>query len=204
MKWRLNKIQYPVYNLGPGKRIGIWVQGCDLGCKGCVNQTLWQKEGVRSVEVIDLFNWLSSLDTKFDGITLSGGEPFQQYEPLITFLHLLKKKTTLDVYCFTGYYLRELEVLFPDKLFYRYMDFLVDGRYVSELHQEKNVKGSANQTLYRLDDGVAIAQEELPSRKWSVQVSRDNQIYMSGIPRKNDLNQLCSDLARVGIRKEFR
>lgn len=41
MNWRLNKIQYPVYNLGPGRRVGIWVQGCDLGCEGCVNQTLW-------------------------------------------------------------------------------------------------------------------------------------------------------------------
>jgi anaerobic ribonucleoside-triphosphate reductase activating protein len=204
MKWHLNKIQYPIYNLGPGKRLGIWVQGCDLGCKGCVNQTLWQREGGRSVEVIDVFNWILSLETKFDGITLSGGEPFEQYEPLIAFLHLLKKKTTLDAYCFTGYYLRELEVLYPDRLFYQYIDFLVDGRYVSDLHQDKNVKGSANQTLYKFDAGVAIAQEEIPSRKWSVQVSRDNQIYMSGIPRKNDLNQLCSDLARVGIRKEFR
>jgi anaerobic ribonucleoside-triphosphate reductase activating protein len=204
MKWRLNKIQYPIYNLGPGRRVGFWVQGCDLGCKGCVNQTLWSNNGGRSMEVVDVFNWLLTLDVKLNGITLSGGEPFQQYESMIAFLHLVKEKTNLDVYCFTGYYLRELEVLFPDKLFYRYMDFLVDGRYVAERHEDMNVKGSANQTLYQIESGVAVALEALPSQRWSVQVSRDNQIYMSGIPRKNDLNDLCSELARVGIKKEFK
>ncbi len=204
MKWRLNKIQYPIYNLGPGKRVGIWVQGCNLGCKGCVNQMLWTKSGGREIEIVDVFNWLLSLDDKFDGVTISGGEPFQQYEPLITFLHLVKKKTDLDVYCFTGYYLNELEVLFPDRLFYRYLDFLVDGRYVSALHEDQNVKGSANQTLYRFVDGVAIKETGVPSRKWSVHVDRDNEIYMAGVPKRDDLKQICAELASVGINRDFR
>ena len=34
MNWQLNKIQYPLYNLGVGKRIGIWVKGCTLACDG--------------------------------------------------------------------------------------------------------------------------------------------------------------------------
>ena len=121
MNWRLNKIQYPVYNLGPGKRIGIWVQGCSLGCKGCLNKTTWNKNEGQSVPVLDLFNWIGNLGSDFDGITISGGEPFQQYEPLIAFLHLVKSRTRFNTYCFSGYYLDELDSLFPDRLFYRYL-----------------------------------------------------------------------------------
>lgn len=204
MNWRLSKIQYPVYNLGAGKRIGIWVQGCDLGCAGCVNQTLWNKTGGRSIAVVDVFNWLVSLKGEFDGITVSGGEPFQQYEQLIAFLHLVKKKTTLDVYCFSGYYLSELDDMFADKLFYRYIDFLVDGRYIATRHTDGNAKGSSNQTLYRFANGHAIKQEETYSNKWSLQVGNDNQIYMAGIPKKGELNHLCSKLTEVGISKEFK
>jgi len=204
MKWQLSKIQYPIYNLGPGKRIGIWVQGCDLGCEGCVNKTLWSKKGGRSIAIVDLFNWLVNIEDKFDGITISGGEPFQQYEQLIAFLHLIKKKTPFDVYCFSGYYLRELDSMFTDKLFYHYIDYLIDGRYDVSLHKDNNVKGSSNQTLYRFVNGIAVMQEEINPNKWSVRVSKDNQIYMAGIPKKLDLNRLCSKLAESGIRKEFK
>jgi anaerobic ribonucleoside-triphosphate reductase activating protein len=204
MKLRLNKIQYPIYNLGPGKRIGIWVQGCDLGCQGCINQTLWAADGGRSVEVLELFNWLVAWTDHFDGITISGGEPFQQYEALVTFLHLVKQKTTYDTYCFTGYYLKELDALFPDKLFYRYIDYLVDGRYEARLHDNQNQKGSSNQTLYRFFDGKPIAVEQPASAKWSVRIGEDNRIHMAGVPKRDDLAMLRSDLARAGITKEFK
>jgi anaerobic ribonucleoside-triphosphate reductase activating protein len=204
MKWRLNKIQFPVYNLGPGRRLGIWVQGCDLGCKGCVNQTLWAADGGRNVDVIDLFNWLVGLDEQFDGVTMTGGEPFQQYEPLIAFLHLIKSRTKLDVYCFTGYYLAELNEKFPDKLFSRYVDFLIDGRYVADLHEDSNVRGSSNQTLYQFIDSKPIRASATPSKVCSLKVTADNRIYMAVIPKRDDLNRVSADLARSGIRKEFR
>ena len=205
MNWQLNKIQYPIYNLGEGKRIGIWVQGCDLGCKGCVNQTLWNKKGGKSISVIDVFNWLAQIQNEFDGITISGGEPFQQYEQLISFLHLVKTKTDLNVHCFSGYYLNELEENFPDKLFLKYIDTLVDGRYIEEQHEETNIKGSSNQTFYRIIDGVAKKNPNpIVSKKWSVNISNDNRINMAGIPKKNELRNLCNELAEVGIQKTFR
>jgi anaerobic ribonucleoside-triphosphate reductase activating protein len=205
MKWRLNKIQYPVYNLGEGKRIGIWVQGCNLHCKGCLNKTLWNKRGGRSVPVADLFNWVVSINENFDGITISGGEPFQQYEQLIVFMHLIKLKTNLTVHCFTGYYLSELEEIFPDKIFLKYIDILVDGRYIQEDHENMNLKGSSNQTIYRIIDEVAVVQEDIAaSKKWSVNINDNGRIHMSGIPRKNELIKLCNDLAAAGIRKSFK
>jgi anaerobic ribonucleoside-triphosphate reductase activating protein len=205
MNWRLNKLQFPVYNLGDGKRIGIWVQGCNLGCKGCVNQTLWNRKGGKNISVIDVFNWVALLQSDFDGITISGGEPFQQYEQLIAFLYLIKAKTNLTVHCFSGYYLNELQELFPDGLFLKYIDVLVDGRYITEQHENTNIKGSTNQSVYRIIDEVPMMQNKIKgSNKWSVNVSEDNQIYMAGIPGKNELRDLCRELSVVGIRKQFK
>ena len=205
MKWQLNKILYPVYNLGNGKRIGIWVQGCNLKCKGCVNKKLWSRKGGKSISVMDVFNWIVSIQNDFDGITVTGGEPFQQYEQLISFLHLIKTKTNLTVYCFSGYYLNELEEQFTDKLFLRYIDWLVDGRYIEMLHENTNVKGSENQSVYQIIDEVPIKQNQTSaSKRWSINVSNDNRIYMTGIPKWNQLNELCNELAEFGINKTFR
>jgi len=205
MNWQLNKIQYPVYNLGEGKRIGIWAQGCTLGCKGCVNNTLWSKTGGKSISIVDLFNWVASFQKDFDGLTISGGEPFQQYEQLITFLHLIKSKTDLNVVCFSGYYFKELVELFPDKLFLKYIDILIDGRYIEEQHDDSNLKGSLNQTIYKIFKGVAEIESEIKSpKKWSVKVDLNNQIYMAGIPKNNELEEICHNLNKVGIHKKFR
>jgi len=205
MNWQLNKIQYPVYNLGEGKRIGIWVQGCTLRCKGCVNKTLWSRTKGKSIPVLDLFNWIFSIQHEFDGITISGGEPFQQYEQLISFLHLIKIKTRLGVNTFTGYYLKELNVLFPDRLFSKYMDYLIDGRYIEFQHENKNIKGSSNQTLYKFINGIPVRQnEKIITNKWSIKISKENQIYMAGIPKKDELKHLCDGLASVGIIKNFK
>jgi anaerobic ribonucleoside-triphosphate reductase activating protein len=205
MKWQLNKILFPVYNLGEGTRIGIWVQGCNLGCKGCLNQGIWRKTGGKSISLLDVFNWVLSVQDDFDGITISGGEPFQQYEQLISFLHLVKTKTKLNVYCFSGYYLNELIELFPDKLFLRYIDTLVDGRYIEEQHENSNLKGSTNQTIYKVINGVPIVENKTEAlNKWSIKVRHDNQIYMAGIPKQGELRDLCSELFKKGIIKQFR
>jgi anaerobic ribonucleoside-triphosphate reductase activating protein len=205
MKWQLNKIQYPIYNLGIGKRIGIWVQGCTLGCNGCINQTLWKSNGGAGINIPDIFNWLIQIQADYDGITVSGGEPFQQYPQLIAFLHLIKTKTRLSVHCFTGYYLDELYGLFPDKLFLRYIDTLVDGRYIEEEHDDNNIRGSLNQTTYSIKDGIPLKNNSLiPSNKWSLAVSDDHSIYMAGIPRSNDLNCISSELKPMGFDIKFR
>ena len=38
------RILYPVRVLGPGERVGLWLSGCNRGCKGCSNPELWQRK----------------------------------------------------------------------------------------------------------------------------------------------------------------
>lgn len=205
MYWRLNRIQYPIYNLGPGRRIGIWVQGCSLRCRGCINQSLWTKKNGKNIDILRLAHYLSEIKQYFDGITITGGEPFDQYESLVTFCALIKQIVGLDVYCFTGYTLEELMDLYPDQLFVKYLDFLMDGRYVRDKHDNQNVRGSTNQKLYMLKNGRPELQENMfSSRAWSLAVSKDNQVFMSGIPKKEDLETITRLFTRIGIEMRFK
>lgn len=205
MNWRLNKIQYPIYNLGPGKRIGIWVQGCNLACEGCINQMLWSKRKGKSIPVYEVFNIIKNIEEGYDGITISGGEPFQQYEQLIAFVYLIKTQTKLNIQCYTGYELNELSTLYQDGLYLKFIDYLVDGRYVQSQHEDENIKGSKNQNYYQIINGKAIKfDSDFKSKKWSVNVSLEGNIYMAGIPMKSDIKNLISDLQNKGIHKLFK
>jgi anaerobic ribonucleoside-triphosphate reductase activating protein len=205
MNWRLNKIQYPIYNLGPGKRIGIWVQGCTLACDGCINEMIWSKKKGKSIAVYDLYQFIESISEGYDGVTISGGEPFQQYEQLIAFCYLIKTRTKLNIHCFTGYEIEELEALFLDKLFFNYIDYLVDGRYVKELHSNNNLFGSSNQKMYFLDGGKAKEiQPTIKKNRWSLSVTNDGSIYMAGIPKAKEIEKIEQSLRDIGIIKKFK
>ncbi len=205
MHWKLNRIQYPVYNLGKGKRIGIWVQGCSLACKGCVSKTLQTKKNGKDIEIEYLVNEIVKINQDYSGITITGGEPFQQYQQLTAFCAYIKKMTNLEIYVFSGYSLNELYQLFPDKLFLKYIDFLLDGRYERDKHDDQNVRGSSNQSLYKLKNNEAVLQDDyFESDKVSIKVDDDMQVYLSGIPKKNELDKLSEHIKESGINLKFK
>jgi organic radical activating enzyme len=74
---RLNRLHYPVTTLGPGVRAGIWVQGCPIGCRGCMATDTWVAGPQHEIAIVEVLNWLTTLGP-FDGVTISGGEPFEQ------------------------------------------------------------------------------------------------------------------------------
>jgi anaerobic ribonucleoside-triphosphate reductase activating protein len=202
MYWRLNRIQYPIYNLGFGKRIGIWVQGCSIKCKGCISPSLQSFDNGRNVKIEELLFHVIDVADYFDGITISGGEPFEQYIQLISFCSFIKLKTKLTIFCFSGYTLDEIKKLHPDLQFMDCLDFLLDGQYVINQHENYNVRGSNNQNLYHFIKGKAILNDiQFYSKKWSISVI-DNQIYMAGIPKQNEINKLTVKLKKEGIKLE--
>jgi anaerobic ribonucleoside-triphosphate reductase activating protein len=75
----LSRLHFPVTTLGPGRRIGIWLQGCSIRCPGCISADTWAAaQGQTTTEaVVDaIILWLPDAE----GITVSGGEPFDQPE----------------------------------------------------------------------------------------------------------------------------
>jgi anaerobic ribonucleoside-triphosphate reductase activating protein len=205
MHWRLNRIQYPIYNLGPGTRIGIWVQGCSLRCKDCISKSLWNEDGGKNVDIVDLVNQIIYAQSHFDGITITGGEPFEQYQALIAFSSFIKKKTELDIFVYSGYTLKELSEKHSDQLFLKYLDYLLDGRYKLDKHENRNVRGSSNQKLYRFLNGKPILQDKFSTyARWSLAINKEKEVFMTGIPRENELEIIVTQFKKMGIKLRFK
>lgn len=203
MIWNLNKIQQPIYNLGPGKRYGIWVQGCSIRCNACINKSTWPAEGGKPISLLWVFNHILETASSYNGVTITGGEPFDQYPQLMAFSTLLKRKTNLNVLCYSGYYLEELEGKYPDKAFYSCIDYLIDGRYIAKGTSKSSLIGSSNQSVYSFANGEAQkTMLESPCKKWSLNSSEDT-IYMAGIPANGELEAIIEDFKSENINTEI-
>ncbi len=204
MYWKLNRLQYPVYNLGPGRRLALWVQGCSLKCKGCVNPELWPKSKGSKINLEQLAAEILKISPNCEGITITGGEPFEQYPQLIAFCSYLKLKSNINILVFSGYTIDQLLKYFPDKLFLNCINHLVDGPYLHDMNVKNSLRGSSNQNFYTFESGkINQSGTVANNNKWSVNLDEDNHVFMAGIPGKDDLQNLMASLCRTGINLNF-
>ena len=135
---------------GPGIRFTVFTQGCNHHCPGCHNPQTHDFGGGNIVTIDSLIEMIKK-DPLLAGITLSGGEPFEQAEAcseLARKVHEMK----LNVTTFSGYTFEELVAGFEKEPGWEELlketDILVDGRFVLE---KKNIllkfRGSENQRL---------------------------------------------------------
>ena len=68
---------------GPGSRLVIWTQGCSKGCPGCFNPETWKfvNSGINPLELS-----AQVLKLNPDGLTITGGDAFEQVSGLLLFL----------------------------------------------------------------------------------------------------------------------
>lgn len=133
---------------GPGLRFTLFVQGCPHRCPGCHNPETHDPAGGREVAVAELAEWMLS-NPLTDGLTLSGGEPFDQAEECAA-LAARAKARGLSVWAYTGYrYEALLEAGRPGVLaLLEQVDVLVDGPFVESLKSYAALfRGSTNQRL---------------------------------------------------------
>lgn len=202
---RLARVLHPVTVLGPGRRIGVWVQGCTLACPGCVSQDTWEPEAGLAVSVPEFVGLLGEIldgDPLLTGLSLTGGEPFQQ--PLLgaAVAEVVRSHADrrLDVLVYTGYAARTARHRVPD--LWAAADAVVAGRFRQEAGWPGPWAGSANQTLELL---TPLSRERLAEDRWPTgpgiqAVMDDGDLVMVGIPRPGDLERLEERLAGRGIR----
>ena len=91
---------------GPGIRLVVFGQGCKHHCPGCHNPESHSFEGGELME-IDSIMELVKENPLLDGVTLSGGDPFEQSE---SFAILAKKvkELGLNIITYTGYTYEEI------------------------------------------------------------------------------------------------
>src|SRR5258708_38634520 len=90
----INKVHFPVTSLGFGRRVGIWTQGCSIGCPGCVNKDTWSARPDCDIDVATLLKGINQWLDQADGVTISGGEPFDQPNGLHSLVQALRAGLT--------------------------------------------------------------------------------------------------------------
>ncbi len=198
MKIRLNKAHFPVTTLGYGRRLGLWVQGCGIGCKGCVSRDTWDPRGGWEVDVTEVLAWCDSRRTLgIDGMTISGGEPFEQPGALKRLLEALDAwrqglERPFDVLCYSGLPLARIRRRHAGAL--AFVDALIPEPYVAGRPASGPLKGSSNQPLVPL---TALgrtrygdeAQHAGDAPRIQVSVER-GAAWFIGIPGPGDMEKL--------------
>ena len=213
MRIELNKAHFPVTVLGPGRRIGIWLQGCRIRCTGCMSQDTWDADPARETTVPKLLAWCRKTSgSAFDGITISGGEPFDQAQALSVLLDGLIRwredsvgqgGTDFDILCYSGYPHATLQKRHATLL--AKLDAIIPEPFVEGLPLDRLWRGSSNQALMPLSDrGRAryAPYVDAPADAFGkrIQVGIDGQrIWFVGIPARGDMASLESRCAERGI-----
>lgn len=172
---KIARLLYPVKNLGPGNRIGIWFSGCDKRCKGCANPELWEAEGIGDISCETVLMAIERLRSDkyptIDGVTISGGEPFLQPDSLRALIKIFIKENIKDILVYSGYQREELETEYKDIL--DDIAVLVDGEYIQEKNDGHPLRGSNNQRIHYLKQECRDAYE-----KYILEETEKNHVQM--------------------------
>jgi anaerobic ribonucleoside-triphosphate reductase activating protein len=199
----ISRIHFPVTTLGPGQRLGIWFQGCSIRCPGCISTDTWSTTAER-LPVAAVLSAVSEYAHAADGVTISGGEPFEQPEALGDLLHGLSAmlKPGIDVLVYSGLPFASLTPWLSK--WQGLVDAVISEPFDATAPQTRPLMGSDNQKLSLLTDlgRQRFAEFQRPRDRQDdqldVMVDEDGTAWMAGIPRRGDLERLQALLAAQG------
>jgi anaerobic ribonucleoside-triphosphate reductase activating protein len=199
----LSRAHFPVTTLGPGARIGIWFQGCSIRCPGCISADTWAADGpATTVEAV--LGLAVGWAPEADGVTISGGEPFDQPEALIALLVGLRPRLagTADVLVFSGHPYAKIRPVLEAAA--GLIDAIITDPFLLEAPQTLALRGSDNQRLHAL---TALGERRLrpfertrtaDDDRLDLMADEHGTFWMAGIPRRGDLERLREILAAEG------
>lgn len=184
---------------GPGERAVVWFQGCDLRCRGCFNPASHPFDCDRDKPVEEVAEWILACQ-EVEGVTFSGGEPFQQAGDLLWLCEQLElRRPDFSIGVFTGYTLQELlcgrwhwKALDKDgwikgdrtlfEAIKRFLDFGVFGRFRQTMaSNDKPLCGSRNQEVVFFNNRYAPC--DLASQGYEVIIGGDDaNTIITGFP----------------------
>lgn len=199
---RVADVRYPVTTLGPGRRLVVWVQGCHLACPGCMSTNTWEPAAVVAEEVEAVVSRCRDLvDDQLEGVTISGGEPFEQPDALRALVSGLRAALTnrdLDVLAYSGFAFKMLQHRHPAVL--SLLDGVIAGRYIAEQPTDEPWRGSANQQLVALTElgRERYSPQQTGAAGLQVQLA-EGKLVLIGVPRAGELEDLEAALATTGV-----
>lgn len=145
---RYSKIRKMDISNGPGVRVSIFMQGCTFNCKNCFNPETHSFDGGNEFteETIERVLNLCS-NENIVGLSILGGEPLhpKNIDGTTALAKCFKEKyPNKTIWVWTGFLFENLK----DSEVIKYIDVLIDGQYVDELHSPLlKWKGSSNQRV---------------------------------------------------------
>ena len=137
---------------GPGARFTVWVQGCSRHCQGCFNPLTHDTMAGFEMSIREI---VESIPLEAAGVTISGGEPFEQPEELASLLEAVQE-TNLHTVVYTGFQFEELKAS-QNAAVQRslaLMNVLIDGEYKEGVQPVMPWTGSGNQRIIELNGDV--------------------------------------------------
>lgn len=150
---RIGGVIYGSLVNGKGIRDVIFTSGCTHNCAGCHNTKLQDFKYGKEYPIDAVAEKLIRNSVMSDGITISGGDPLDQYEASLKLCKELKnKKTGINIWLYTGYTYEEIIENGFDEIL-SYIDAIVDGEFVAELKSDDcKYRGSSNQRIIYIED----------------------------------------------------
>lgn len=217
----VSRTHFPVTVLGPGTRAGIWLQGCSIRCAGCVSMDTWNNpDAGQQVTVTDVADWLSGL-IGIEGVTISGGEPFDQPASLLELVRGIRERfdsDCFDILVFSGYSSRVLRG--KHSVVLEHIDAVVTGPYLQSKAVTGQLRGSSNQNVELCSDlgnlrygqmfahpasnaGAQSRTGDASQVRAGFQVAvSGGSLWMIGIPAAGDMDRLEAQLDRDGVQLE--
>jgi anaerobic ribonucleoside-triphosphate reductase activating protein len=183
---------------GPGMRSMVWVAGCHRRCPGCSQPEFFGFDVGQDVPVESLWQRISAIPD-LDGISFSGGEPFEQARPLAA-LAKLAHANGKTVVSYTGYRLEALEAdreRFGPLL--DEVDLLIDGEFRADQTGNYRWRGSGNQRLICLTDRIKLPAETDVTEMQITFDAKGSELVFSGILAQDLIRELRAKLSEQGF-----
>lgn len=201
MKIGLSRLHFPVTTLGPGRRVGLWLQGCSIRCPGCISADTWRSADPMvdvSEVVARIAPWLAACD----GVTVSGGEPFDQPQALAELLGQIRALSRVDILVYSGHAYEKLQPWLAAQP--GLIDALISDPFELDQPQTQALRGSDNQRLHLLTalGRARFADYDRPlhagDRQLDVMLDDAGIVWLAGIPSRGDMRRLQGLLQAQG------
>lgn len=135
---------------GPGVRVSVFTQGCNIHCDGCFSTEIWSFDGGKEFTE-EIRDFILDLCDKphIAGLSILGGEPLStlNYNELLDLIMKFRERfPDKTIWMWTGYIFEELNNTQLDIV--KMVDVLVDGPWTQNLGDfSLKYRGSSNQRV---------------------------------------------------------
>lgn len=182
---------------GPGKRMAVWVQGCSRHCKGCFAKDTWDSNGGEEISLDEIFQQMINVRDKIEGLTLLGGEPFEQPAETARLAEFAQQQG-LGVITFTGFTYEELSADSSPyiKMLLQHTDLLIDGEFqIDNPEVQRPLVGSCNQRFHYLSGRYCPEQIMAYRNRFEFRVLPEGKLSVNGMGNLAELQKVLKELS---------